>query len=116
MLQIAYLLPYELEYGRWHRSKDKKGGRSPLCSAMMNKKWWLEEELNNHLLQFHQVNVGSRLSIFLYYIPGRFVSERSDIQGRRRGGASGAPENGTFLLSSASLDSRTGPLSLVLHS
>ena len=80
MLQIAYLLPYELEYGRWHRSKDKKAG-SALCSAMMNKKWWLEEELNNHLLQFHQVNVGSRLSIFLYYIPGRFVSERSDIQG-----------------------------------
>ena len=74
MLEIAYLLPYELEYGRWHRSKDKKAG-SALCSAMMNKKWWLEEELNNHLLHFQQVNVGSRLSIFLLILYSRQVCQ-----------------------------------------
>ena len=61
VLEVAFLLPYEMEYGKWHRSKDKKGGRNPFHSVMMNKKWWLEEELNNHILQFHQVNVGNRL-------------------------------------------------------
>ena len=54
VLEIAFLLPYEMEYGKWHRSKDKKGG-NPFGSLMINKKWWLEEELNNHIFQFHQV-------------------------------------------------------------
>ena len=54
VLEIAFLLPYEMEYGKWHRSKDKKAA-NPLSSVMINKKWRLEEELNNHILQFHQV-------------------------------------------------------------
>ena len=57
MVEIAFLYPYEIEYGKWHRSKDKRGGENPFTSAMINKKWWLEEELNNLLLQIDQVNV-----------------------------------------------------------
>ena len=60
MMDISFLLPYELEYGKWHRSKDNNGG-NPFCSVMINKKWWLEEELNNHILQFQQVNIESLL-------------------------------------------------------
>ena len=56
MLEVAFLLSYEMEYGKWYRSKDKKAD-NPFASVMINKKWWLEEELNNHFLQFHQVNV-----------------------------------------------------------
>ena len=55
MLEIAYLLPYEEEYGKWHKSKDKKGGRSPFPSVMINKKWWLEEQFNVHMMRFQQV-------------------------------------------------------------
>ena len=62
MLAIAYLLPYEMEYGKWHRSKDKRGG-NPFASVMINKKWWLEEELNNYILQVHQVNVSFLLEL-----------------------------------------------------
>ena len=57
MVEIAFLYPYEIEYGKWHRSKDKRAGENPFTSAMINKKWWLEEELNNLLLQIDQVNV-----------------------------------------------------------
>ena len=61
-MDISFLLPYELEYGKWHRSKDNTGdSANPFCSAMINKKWWLEEELNNHILQFQQVNIESLL-------------------------------------------------------
>ena len=78
MLEIAYLLPYEEEYGKWHKSKDKKGGISPFPSVMINKKWWLEEYLNNHILQFQQVNDVCRLCYAsVCDVPGRFSTERS---------------------------------------
>ena len=57
----AYLFDYELalenrtEGKRWHRSKEKLAGKNPFASYMMNKKWWLEEEFNNHMLRFQQV-------------------------------------------------------------
>ena len=60
VMDISFLLPYELEYGKWHRSKDNTGDNQ-FCSVMINKKWWLEEELNNHILQFQQVNIESLL-------------------------------------------------------
>ena len=41
----------------WYRSKERKGGRNPFSSYMLNKKWTLEEEFNNHLLRFQQVTV-----------------------------------------------------------
>ena len=58
------LYDYELEWAkeyntRWYRSKDKLGGENPFASYMMNKKWILEEEFNNHILRFQQVKVSS---------------------------------------------------------
>ena len=56
----AFLYDYELklenrtEGKRWYRSKERLGNY-PFGSYMMNKKWWLEEEFNNHLLRFQQV-------------------------------------------------------------
>ena len=57
----AYLFDYELalenrtEGKRWYRSKGRLAGKNPFASYMMNKKWWLEEEFNNHMLRFQQV-------------------------------------------------------------
>ena len=42
--------------GKFYRSKEKKDlNRPPFGSYMMNKKWTLEEEFNNHMLMFQQV-------------------------------------------------------------
>ena len=50
------LFDYELALGRWHRSKDKmKTPISEFISYMMNKKWWLDEEFNLHMMRFQQV-------------------------------------------------------------
>ena len=57
VLEISFLLPSEMDLGKWHRSKDRKGGDNPFASYLMNKKWTLEEEFNNHLLRFQQVTV-----------------------------------------------------------
>ena len=43
---------------RSYRSKDRKERDSiPFGSFMMNKKWTLGEEFNNHILRFQQVNM-----------------------------------------------------------
>ena len=56
---------------KWYRSKDKKGGQHPYGSYMLNKKWTLEEEFNNHMLRFQQVKVSSITYIKLHLnIPG----------------------------------------------
>ena len=54
---------YAPEYGKWYRSKQKKDWQSPFASYMLNKKWTLEEEFNNHMMRFNQVTV---TSIFLH--------------------------------------------------
>ena len=54
VLEIGYLLDWELAYGNWYRSKDR-AAQYPFASYMINKKWPLEEELTNHLLRFQQV-------------------------------------------------------------
>ena len=59
VVEIGFLLDYELEYGKWHRSKDRKSGENPFGSFMLNKKWTLEEEFNNHMLKFQQVRANS---------------------------------------------------------
>ena len=41
----------------WYRSKERKGGKNPFGSYLINKKWTLEEEFNNHMLRFQQVTV-----------------------------------------------------------
>ena len=46
---------YAPEYGKWYRSKERRGGQYPFGSYMMNKKWTLEEDFNNHMLRFQQV-------------------------------------------------------------
>ena len=61
--ELSYLYEYKKEWAkkyntRWYRSKGKRGG-NPFTSVMMNKKWTLEEEFNNHLLMFQQVTMSS---------------------------------------------------------
>ena len=56
VIQIAFLYDYELALGRWHRSKDRKQDQSSdFVSYMMNKKWWLEDQFNVHMMRFQQV-------------------------------------------------------------
>ena len=58
VLEVSYLRDYMLAWGRLHRSKERKSlDFSPFASYMMNKKWILEEEFNNHILRFQQVNI-----------------------------------------------------------
>ena len=54
VLEAAYLYDYELAWGKWHRSKERKF-LNPFGSYMLNKKWTLEDEFNNHMLRFQQV-------------------------------------------------------------
>ena len=43
---------------RWYRSKDKKQTPdSDFTSYMVNKKWWLEEKFNVHIMRFQQVKI-----------------------------------------------------------
>ena len=57
VVEKAFLYDYELEYGKWYRSKERKGGRIPFASYLLNKKWTMEEEFNNHMMRFQQVTV-----------------------------------------------------------
>ena len=62
--ELSYLYEYKKEWAkkyntRWYRSKEKKGGYNPFPSFMMNKKWTLEEEFNNHMMRFQQVTAVS---------------------------------------------------------
>ena len=61
VVEIAFLLQYELDYGKdygtsWYRSKGKVA-IDPWASYLMNKKWTLEEDFNNHILRFQQVTM-----------------------------------------------------------
>ena len=62
VLQCTFLYEDELVWAkkfntRWYRSKGRRGGDHPFASYMLNKKWTLEEEFNNHMLRFHQVTL-----------------------------------------------------------
>ena len=74
VIEIAFLFDYELELGKWHRSQEKRSfasGESPFTSYLLNKKWTLEEEFNNHMMRFQQVTVNSIYYIkIIFYIPG----------------------------------------------
>ena len=59
VVETAWLFAQDLELGKWHRSKERKGGDHFFGSYMLNKKWTLEEEFNKHLLRFQQVTVSS---------------------------------------------------------
>ena len=68
VVETAYLYDHELKWASdhgtsWYRSKDRRGGVNPHASYMLNKKWTLVEEFNNHMLKFQQVTVISITSI-----------------------------------------------------
>ena len=54
--ELDYLEDWALALGRWHRSKDKKPlPYTSFPTYMINKKWWLEEQFNVHMMRFQQV-------------------------------------------------------------
>ena len=66
VVEAALMFDYELDWAkkyntRWYRSKNRKGGnyKYPFSSYLLNKKWTLEEEFNNHMMRFNQVRVSS---------------------------------------------------------
>ena len=71
VVEQGFLYPWWFDWGKWHRSKERKDGRNFFASYMMNKKWTLEEEFTNHMMRFYQVTVSSN-----YFIKVHF-----DIQG-----------------------------------
>ena len=71
VVECGFMYDYELEWGKWYRSKERRGGKSPFGFYMLNKKWTLEEEFNNHIMKFQQVTVNSIYYIkIIFYIPG----------------------------------------------
>ena len=74
VIEVGWIPPY-IE-GNFHRSKDKKSAYNPFTSYMMNKKWTLQEEFNNHLLRFQQVTVSSIRFSKLHF----FITEWIDNQ------------------------------------
>ena len=72
VVECSFLWDFELELGKWHRSKDRKGGQNPFGSYLMNKKWTMEEEFTKHMLHFQQVTLSSNHFSKLHFdIPGR---------------------------------------------
>ena len=54
--EYTSLSEWDFSLGKWHRSKDKKQTPgSDFASFMINKKWWLEEQFNVHMMRFQQV-------------------------------------------------------------
>ena len=72
VVEVAYMAPYELAYGKWYRSRGRKLGSNPFISYYTNKKWTLEEEFNIFLLMFVQVTAvsSSYFSKLDFDIPG----------------------------------------------
>ena len=65
VIEASYVAGIDLVFAkqegtRWYRSKGKaNSGINPFASYMLNKKWTLEEEFNNHMMRFLQVTVSS---------------------------------------------------------
>ena len=64
VVECSFMYDYELDWAvdyntRWYRSKQKKEAKFPFSSYLLNKKWTLEEEFNNHMMRFNQVRVSS---------------------------------------------------------
>ena len=76
VVEASFMYNNELKWAKdlntsWYRSKQKKGGQSTFVSYMLNKKWTLEEEFNNHLLKFQQVPASYDYNIKDHFdIPG----------------------------------------------
>ena len=80
VVECGMLYDYELKWAEdhntsWYRSKGRRGGINPFGTFMMNKKWTLVEDFNNHMLRFQQVRVSSNYFNKLHFnIPGWIVS------------------------------------------
>ena len=77
VVEMSFMWDVELEWATnrgtsWYRSKERKtGGRIPFASYLLNKKWTMEEEFNNHMLRFNQVTMSSIYFSKLHFdIPG----------------------------------------------
>ena len=55
VVEATRLWSWEIEYGKWHRSHERKGGVFPFGCFIMNKKWTMEEQFNKHILRLQQV-------------------------------------------------------------
>ena len=85
-IEVAYLVDFELAWCKWYRSKDIKfEGNLPFGSYMMNKKWTMEEEFNNHMMRVQQVMLSSFISVnSLHFVtPGGIGTYWSSFQRRR---------------------------------
>ena len=80
--EVAYFDAHELAVAKkynttFHRSKGSKTGDHPFASYMVNKKWILEEEMNNHILRFQQVKkakiFNDRDKILFRYVHEKFT-------------------------------------------
>ena len=60
VVEAGILWTEYLEFGKWHRSKERKAGDHTFISFMLNKKWTMEEEFNNHEMRFQQVTLSNR--------------------------------------------------------
>ena len=68
VVEVGYLSSWAKSLGRWHRSKDKKQDQtSNFASYMMNKKWWLEEQFNVHMMRFQQVKKSAPINVKRYW-------------------------------------------------
>ena len=84
--EYVSLSDWDFSLGKWHRSKDKKQTPgSDFASFMINKKWWLEEQFNVHMMRFQQVEDFSFSNNLTSLVPGWVGTKRDSIRGRRRG-------------------------------
>ena len=66
VVEATRLWSWEIEYGKWHRSHERKGGVFPFGCFIMNKKWTMEEQFNKHILRLQQVTLSSNYFIKKY--------------------------------------------------
>ena len=61
--------------GKWYRSKGHNGVW-PFASYLLNKKWTMEEEFNNHMMRLQQVSqeVLNNFIKLHFHIPGFIVN------------------------------------------
>ena len=84
VVECAFLYEHELNMAKkhgtsWYRSKELRGGH-PFTSYMLNKKWTLNEEFNNHMLRFQQVRKLIYFNKLHFYIPGWIGGQGSSFQ------------------------------------
>ena len=59
-------LDYELDMGRWYRSKERVSGKYPWTGYLSNKKWYLNDVRKVYKLKLYFVTFNFRNSQFIY--------------------------------------------------